>query len=74
MTMPVRPLTPNPHVGKVLCAHCRTWRDPGDVQAVQRIATGVVRYLCRRETSPRWMRHGVCRVDVEGLLSEEHQP
>ena len=68
MTM-LRPSTPNPHADQVLCAHCRRWRYRLEVQAVDRVATGVRRYVCRRELSPRCWRDGLGDASVDRLVA-----
>jgi hypothetical protein len=61
----------NRFAGLTLCAHCRTWRDPSELQAVQRLATGVVRYVCRREVNRRCWFDGIGPADVDRLLPGE---
>ena len=47
MTWPLRPEIPNPNAGLTLCAWCRQWRPPSELIAVERVATGTRRYVCR---------------------------
>ena len=66
-------LMPPPGSGKRICAWCRRWRDPDELVPVERIATGIVRYLCRRLIRPQCMRAALGSRDVDRLIPESER-
>lgn len=65
-------LIPPPGSGKVICATCRRWRAPDELVPVERVASGVVRYLCRRSIRPQCSR-GLGSRDVDRLIPESER-
>ena len=64
---------PDPALGHVICAHCRRWRHPAEMTAVQRLSTGRVRYLCALSVHRNCMTFGLGDRTADRLIPESER-